>query len=210
MVARGILVRHQLRAILMALIFLAVSASNVGAQTESTVAGWVKSYLPKGETVKTSTCADLPPAVIAAIRAHPKQGKAIVRYVFSQFLPTDNCKALAVIDAMNASLPKDEIAGLIAVGIGSLSAAIDPATGQSALLALSALITERAIADNPALASALLAAIGAAAPGQAAPGQSLLGAGTGAGTNPSNFSGPGSATNPANSANTSGQVTSPF
>jgi hypothetical protein len=135
-VVREILVSRQLQAILIALIFLAVSASNVGAQTDSTVAGWVNSFLPKGETVKTSTCADLPPAVIAAIRAHPKQAKAIVRYVFSQFVPTDNCKALAVIDAINASLPKDEIAGLIAVGIGSLSATVDPATLQSALLEL--------------------------------------------------------------------------
>ena len=83
-----------------------------------------------------------------AIRAHPQHAKAVVRYVFSQFIPTDNCKALAVLDAMISSLPKDEIAGVIAVGIGSLSATVDPAKGQSALLALSELITVRAIADN--------------------------------------------------------------
>ena len=188
-----ILVRRRLGAILIALLFLAFSASNVGAQTESTVAGWVISFLPKGVTVKTSTCAELPTAVIAAIRAHPQHAKAVVRYVFSQFIPTDNCKALAVLDAMISSLPKDEIAGVIAVGIGSLSATVDPATGQSALLASSALITERAIADNPALGSALLSAIGAAAPWQ----QGLQ------------AGGPGGVTNPANFSNTSGSVNSP-
>ena len=192
-VAREILVRRQLRAIPLALIFFAVLAGNVSAQTDRTVAGWVVSFLPKGVTAKTSTCGELPTAVIAAIRAHPQQAKAIVRYVFSQFIAADNCKALGVLDAMISSLPTDKVAALIAVGIGSLSATVDPATGQSALLALSALITERAIADDPALGSALLAAIGAAAPGP----QELQ------------SGGPGGVTNPANFSNTTGPVNSP-
>jgi hypothetical protein len=189
-----IMVRPRLGTILIALIFFTFSAGEVGAQTQSTVAGWVISFLPKGVTVKTSTCAELPTAVVAAMRAHPQHAKAIIRYVFSQFIPTDNCKALGVLDAMISSFPKGEIAGLIAVGIGSLSATVNPDTGQSALLALSSLLTERAIADDPALGSALLAAIGAAAPGQ----QGLL-----------QSSGPGGVTNPANFSNTSGSVNSP-
>jgi hypothetical protein len=187
----GEIVRRQLRAITVALIFLAASAGNIRAQTESTVEGWINSFLPKGVTLQTSTCGQLPPAVIAAIRAHPQQAKEIVRSVFSQFAATDNCKALAIMDAMIASLPKNEIAGLVAVAVGSLSAKIDPVTGQSALLALSALITERAIADDPALGSALLAAIGAGAPG---PGLQSAG--------------PGGVSNPANFSNTTGPVIS--
>lgn len=188
------MIRH-LRAIAVTLTLFALSAGRVHAQTKGTVEGWVDSFLPKGVTVQTASCGQLPPAAIAAIRAHPQEAKAIVRSVFSRFATTDNCKALAVMDAMIASLPKDEVAGLIAVGVGSLSAKVDPVTGQSALLALSALITERAIADDPALGSALLAAIGAAAPGQG-PGQGLQSAGPGGVTNPANFS---NTTGPVNS-----------
>jgi hypothetical protein len=174
------------------LIFLIVSAGSADAQSASTVESWVRLYLPKGVTVRTSTCDELPPAVKAAIRAHPKQAKAIVRYVFSQFTDADKCKALAVIDAINSSVPKDEFAGLVAVAIGSLSATVDPQSGQSALLALASLVTQQAIADDPALASAILAAIGGAPPGPA-----------------SGLSGPGGVTNPANFSNTTGPVNSP-
>ncbi len=185
---------RQFPASVVALFFLALSAGSVHAQTEGTVESWVNAFLPKGVTVRTSTCARLPSAVVAAMRAHPQQAKAIGRSVFSQFTATDHCKALAVVDAMIASLPKDEIAGLIAVGVGSLSTKVDPATGQSALLALSAPITERAIADDPALGSALLAAIGNAAPGHGLQ---------------TTIAGPGGVTNPANFSNTSGPVNSP-
>jgi hypothetical protein len=158
------------------LIFLVVSAGSTDAQTASTVESWVRAFLPKGVTVRTSTCDELPPAVKAAIRAHPKQAKAIVRYVFSQFTDADKCKALAVIK----------------VAIGSLSATVDPQTGLSAQLALASLVTQQAIADNPSLASAIVAGIGAAPPGPA-----------------SQLSGPGGVTNPANFSNTSGAVISP-
>jgi hypothetical protein len=187
---------RQLSAMALGLMLLGLSIGIAQAQTDSTVAGWVISFLPKGETVKTSTCIDLPKAVIKAIKAHPKHAKAIVRYVFSQLIATDNCKALALIDAIIASLPQDEIAELISVAIGSLSSAIDPATGQSALSALASAITQQAMTDDPGLASAILAAIGAAAPaGQ----QGLQGLG----------GGPGSVTNPANLSNTTGPVNSP-
>jgi hypothetical protein len=84
------------------------------------------------------------------------------------------------------------VAGLIKVAIESLSATVDPQTGQSAQLVLTALITQEAIADDPLLTSAILAAIGAAPPGPAT--QAL---------------GPGNVTNPANFSNTSGTVNSP-
>jgi hypothetical protein len=174
------------------LIFLVVSAGSTDAQTASTVESWVRAFLPKGVTVRTSTCDELPPAVKAAIRAHPKQAKAIVRYVFSQFTDADKCKALAVIDAINSAVPADEVADVIKVAIGSLSATVDPQTGLSAQLALASLVTQQAIADNPSLASAIVAGIGAAPPGPA-----------------SQLSGPGGVTNPANFSNTSGAVISP-
>jgi hypothetical protein len=177
---------------IMGLILLLVLATVADAQTASTVESWVRLFLPKGVTVRTSTCDELPPAVKAAIRGHPKQAKTIVRYVFSQFTDADKCKALALIDVITSSVPKDEVAALIAVAIGNLSATVDPQTGQSALLALTSLITQQAIADDPSLASAFLAAIGAAPPGPA-----------------SQLSGPGSVTNPANFSNTSGAINSP-
>lgn len=181
------------------LIVLLVSASSAHAQTASTVESWVSSFLPKGVTVRLTNCEELPPAVKAAIRVHPKEAKAIVRYVFSQFTDADKCKALAVIDAIISSapkdgVPKDEVPALIAVAIGSLSATIDPQTGQSALLALTSPITQQAIADDPSLASAILSAIGAAPP--AGPATQPLGPGPGGVTNPANFS---NTTGPVNS-----------
>jgi hypothetical protein len=97
-----------------------------------------------------------------------------------------------VVDAIISAVPEDEVAGLIMVAIGSLSAAVDPQTGQSAQSVLASLITQEALADDPALTSAMLAAIGAAPPG---PATQLLG--------------PGSVTNPANFSNTTGPVVSP-
>lgn len=195
--AGEILVRRQFRAITIALIFLSVSAGNVGAQTESTVerrvvSSSITSNLPPGVTIRSSNPAQLAAAVKASIRAHPKQAKAIVAYVFSQFTDGDKDKALALINAIISVVPADEVADLIKIAIGSLSAVVDPQTGQSAQSALAAAITQQAIADDPALASVILAAIGAAAPG---PGPQ--------------FQGPGNVTNPANFSNTSGSVNSP-
>jgi hypothetical protein len=183
---------RQLRTIAVGLIFLAVLAGSATAQTESTVKQWVISNLPQGVTVQSSTPVQLAAAVKAAIRAHPKQAKAIVRYVFSQLTAADKAKALALVDAIISVVPEDEVAGLIAVAIGSLSSTIDPQTGQSAQLALTSLITQEALADDPLLTSSILAAIGAAPPG---PATQLLG--------------PGSVTNPANFSNTTGPVNSP-
>jgi hypothetical protein len=183
---------RSLWAIIVGLILLAVSAGSAHAQTTSIVKRWVISNLPQGVTVQSSTPAQLAAAVKAAIRAHPKQAKAIVAYVFSQFTAADKAKALAVIDAIISAVPEDEVAGLVKVAIGSLSATVDPATGQSAQSVLASLITQEAIADDPALTSAILAAIGAAPPG---PGIQFLG--------------PGNVTNPANFSNTTGPVASP-
>jgi len=183
---------RQLWPIVVGLIFLAVSAVSANAQTASTVNSWVVSNLPQGVTVHSSTPAQLAAAIKAAIRAHPEQGKAIVSYVFSQFTAADSAKALAVIDAIISAVPENEVAALVAVAIGSLSATVDPQTGQSAQSVLTSLIPQEAIADDPALTSAILAAIGAAPPG---PATQLLG--------------PGNVTNPANFSNTTGSVTSP-
>jgi hypothetical protein len=183
---------HHLRTIAFGLLFLAVCAGNAHGQSERMVKGWVTSNLPPGVTMKSATPAQLAAAVKAAITAHPKQAKAIVRYVFSEFTAADRAKALAVIDAVISVVPETEVAGLIKVAIGSLSATVDPQTGQSAQLALASVITEQAIADDPSLTTAILAAIGAAAPGSGS--QNL---------------GPGNVTNPANFSNTSGAVNSP-
>jgi hypothetical protein len=183
---------RQLWAIAAGLIFVAVLAASANAQTGSTVNHWLISNLPHGVTVQSATPAQLAAAVKAAIRAHPKQAKAIVAYVFSHFTAGDRAKALAVVDAIISAVPEDEVAGLIMVAIGSLSAAVDPQTGQSAQSVLASLITQEALADDPALTSAMLAAIGAAPPG---PATQLLG--------------PGSVTNPANFSNTTGPVVSP-
>jgi hypothetical protein len=115
-----------------------------------------------------------------------------VRYVFSQLTAADKAKALALVDAIFSVVSGDEFAVLIAVAIGSLSLTVDPQTGQSAESALASLIMQEALADDPALTSAILAAIGAAPPG---PATQLLG--------------PGSVTNPANFSNTTGPVNSP-
>jgi hypothetical protein len=183
---------RQFWALAVGLIFLAASIASTDAQSASTVNRWVVSNLPQGVTVKSSTAAQLAAAVKAAIRAHPKQAKAIVAYVFSQLTAADIAKAQALVDAIISAVPEDEVAGLIKVAIGSLSATVDPQTGQSALSALASVITQEAIADDPGLASAILAAIGAAPPG---PATQLLG--------------PGNITNPANFSNTTGPVVSP-
>jgi hypothetical protein len=183
---------RQLWTLALSLTLFAGLIVNSDAQSAVTVNRWVASNLPQGVTIKSSTPAQLAAAVKAAIRAHPKQAKAIVAYVFSQFTAADLAKALAVIDAIIAAVPADEVAGLIKIAIGSLSTTIDPATGQSAQSALTSAITQEAIADDPALASAILAAIGAAPPG---PATQLLG--------------PGGVTNPANFSNTTGAVNSP-
>src|SRR5208282_2116272 len=183
---------RQLWAIGMALIFLAVSAGRAKAQTANTVKSWVNSDLPQGVTVQSAAPAQLAAAVKAAIRAHPQQAKAIVTYVFSQFTAADRAKALAVIDAIISAVPADEVAGLIKVAIGSLSVTVDPQTGQSAQSVLTSLITQEAIADDPGLTSAILAAIGAAPPAPA-----------------TQLQGPGNVTNPANFSNTTGPVASP-
>jgi hypothetical protein len=183
---------RQLCALAIGLLLLALSDGSAQAQTERVVKGWVTSNLPQGVTVQSATSAQLAAAVKAAIQAHRKQAKTIVRYVFSEFTAGDSAKALAVIDAIISAVPEDEVGGLIKVAIGSLSATVDPQTGQSAQLVLTALITQEAIADDPLLTSAILAAIGAAPPGPAT--QAL---------------GPGNVTNPANFSNTSGTVNSP-
>jgi hypothetical protein len=186
------LMMRQLWALALSLIFFAGLIATGEGQNAVTVNRWVISNLPHGVTIKTSTPAQLAAAVKAAIRAHPKQAKAIVAYVFSQFTGADLAKALAVIDAIISAVPTDEVAALVALAIGSLSATVDPATGQSAQSALASAITQEAIADDPGLASAILAAIGAAPPG---PATQLLG--------------PGGVTNPANFSNTTGAVNSP-
>jgi hypothetical protein len=183
---------RQLWAMALGLMFLAFSAGMTQAQTDSRVNRWVTSNLPEGVTIKTATAVQLAAAVKAAIQAHPKQAKAIVAYVFSQFTDADSARALALIDAIISAVPEDEVAGLIKVAIGSLSVAIDPQTGQSAQSALASVIMQEAIADDPGLASAILAAIGAAPPG---PTTQLLG--------------PGNVSNPANFSNNSGAVNSP-
>jgi hypothetical protein len=183
---------RQLWAMALGLMFLVFSAGMAQAQTDSRVNRWVASNLPQGVTIKSATPVQLAAAVKAAIRAHPKQAKAIVAYVFSQFTAGDSAKALAVIDAIISAVPEDEVAGLIKIAIGSLSLTIDPQTGQSAQSALASLITQEAIADDPGLASAILAAIGAAPPGPA-----------------TQLVGPGNVANPANFSNTNGAVNSP-
>jgi len=183
---------RQLWALALSLTFLAGLIVRSDGQSAANVNRWVASNLPQGVTIKSSTPAQLAAAVKAAIRAHPKQAKGIVAYVFSQFTAADLAKASAVIDAIIAAVPADEVAGLIKIAIGSLSTTIDPTTGQSAQSALTSAITQEAIADDPALASAILAAIGAAPPG---PATQLLG--------------PGGVTNPANFSNTTGAVNSP-
>jgi hypothetical protein len=187
---KGFMMR-QLWATALGLMFLAFSAGMAQAQTDSRVNRWVTSNLPQGVTIKSATAVQLAAAVKAAIQAHPKQAKAIVAYVFSQFTAADSARALAVIDAIISAVPEDEVAGLIKVAIGSLSLAIDPQTGQSAQSALASVITQEAIADDPGLAGAILVAIGAAPPGQTT---QLLG--------------PGNVSNPANFSNTSGAVNS--
>jgi hypothetical protein len=182
---------RKLWALALSLTLLAGLIVSSDGQSAVTVNRWVISNLPHGVTIKTTSPAQLAAAVKSAIRAHPKQAKAIVAYVFSQFTAADLAKASAVIDAIISAVPADEVAALVAVAIGSLSATIDPATGQSAQSALASAITQEAIADDPALASAILAAIGAAPPG---PATQLLG--------------PGGVTNPANFSNTTGAVNS--
>ena len=183
---------RQLWAFALGLTIFAGLIVTIGGQSAATVNRWVISNLPHGVTIKTSTPVQLAAAVKAAIKTHPKQAKAIVAYVFSQFTAADLAKASAVIDAIISVVPADEVAALVALAIGSLSATVDPATGQSAQSALASAITQEAIADDPALASAILAAIGAAPPG---PATQLLG--------------PGGVTNPANFSNTTGAVNSP-
>jgi hypothetical protein len=183
---------RQLWAMALGLIFLAFSVGMAQAQTDSRVNRWVASNLPQGVTIKSATAVQLATAVKAAIRAHPKQAKAIVAYVFSQFTAGDSAKALAVIDAIISAVPEDEVAGLIKVAIGSLSVTIDPQTGLSAQSVLSPVVTQEAIADDPGLAPAILAAIGSAPAG---PTTQLLG--------------PGNVSNPANFSNTTGPVNSP-
>jgi hypothetical protein len=184
---------RQLWRLALGLTFFAGLTVTSEGQSAVTVNRWVISNLPHGVTIKTSTPAQLAAAVKAAIRAHPKQAKAIVAYVFSQFTAADLAKASAVIDAIISVVPADEVAALVALAIGSLSATVDPATGQSAQSALASAITQEAIADDPALASAIMAAIGAAPP----PGQATQ------------LLGPGGVTNPANFSNTTGAVNSP-
>jgi hypothetical protein len=185
---------RQLWAIAVGLMVLAFSAEISHAQTDSTVNGWVTSYLPRGVTVQSATCPQIQEAVKAALRAHPKQAKAIVSFVFSRLTAADKCKALALIDAILSTVPQDEAAGLIQIAIGSLSSTVDPQTGQSAFSALGSLSMQQAIADDPGLAAAILAAIGSSSAGQ---GTQLLGGG------------PGNVTNPANFSNTTGAVNSP-
>jgi hypothetical protein len=183
---------RQLLVMALGLIFLIFPTGMTHAQTDSTVNGWVTSNLPRGVTIQSATAAQLAAAVKAAIKAHPKQAKAIVAYVFSQFTDADRAKALAVIDAIIGSVPADEVAGLIKVAIESLSLTIHPQTGLSAQSALASMIAQEAIAIDPGLVSEIFAAFGAALPG---PGTQLLG--------------PGGVTNPANFSNTSGSVNSP-
>jgi hypothetical protein len=183
---------RQLWAMALGLMLLAFSAGMAQGQTDSRVNHWLGLNLPQGITIKSATAVQLAAAVKATIQAHPKEAKAIVAYVFSQFTAADRARALAVIDAIISAVPEDEVAGLIKVAISSLSVAIDPRTGQSAQSALAAVIMQEAIADDPGLASAILTAIGAAYPGPAA---LLLG--------------PGNVSNPANFSNTSGAVNSP-
>jgi hypothetical protein len=183
---------RQLWTLALALTFFAGLIVSSDAQTAVTLNRWVVSNMPRGVTIKSSTPAQLAAAVKAAIRAHPRQAKAIVAYVYAQFTWADLAKALAVIDAIISAVPADEVAALVAVAIGSLSTTVDPASGQSAQSALASAITQEAIADDPALASVILAAIGAAPPG---PATQLLG--------------PGGVTNPANFSNTTGAVNSP-
>jgi hypothetical protein len=183
---------RQLWTMALGLMFLALSAGMAQAQTDSRVNRRVVLNLPQGVTIKSSTPVQLAEAVKAAIRAHPKQAKAIVAYVFSQFTVADSAKALAVIDAIISTVPEDEIAVLIKVAIDSLSETIDPQTGQSPRSVLASVITQEAIADDPGLASAILAASGAA-PG--VPTTQLFG--------------PGNVSNPANFSNTNGAVNSP-
>jgi hypothetical protein len=178
----------QFRALVFGLLLLAAATDAQGG----TGCRWVVPYLPEGITTQTASPAQLGSAVKLAIRNHPKQAKAIAECLFSEFSPGDNAKALAVIDAIIATVPKDEVAGLIKVAIGSLSVTVDPQTGQSPQAALTSILTQQAIADDPGLTSAILAAIGAAPAG---PTSQLLG--------------PGSVTNPANFSNTSGSVNSP-
>jgi hypothetical protein len=184
---------RRLRAIALGLMILAFSAEISHSQTDSTVNGWLTSYLPRGVTIQSATCLQLTEAVKAALRAHPKQAKAIVSFVSAHLTAADKCKALALIDAIISIVPPDEVADLTKIAIGSLSAVVDPETGQSAQSALTAAITQQAIADDPALASLILAAIGSSSAGQ--------------GTQ--SFGGPGNVTNPANFSNTSGAVNSP-
>lgn len=172
--------------------FLSLVTGGLAAPTDKTAAYWVNSALPQGVTVRSATPIQLAAAVKAAIKAHPKQAKAIVKYAFSQLTDDDGAKALALIDAIILVVPDDEVAGLIKIAIESLSTTIDPQTGRSARSALVSLIMQEAIADDPGLASALLAAIGGSVPGTTT---QLLG--------------PGGVTNPANFSNTSGPVNSP-
>jgi hypothetical protein len=118
---------RQLWTLALGLTFFAGLIVSSDAQSAVTVNRWVVSNLPHGVTIKSSTPAQLAAAVKTAIRAHPKQAKAIVAYVFSQFTAADLAKASAVIGAIIAAVPADEVAALVAVAIGSLSAAIGAA-----------------------------------------------------------------------------------
>src|ERR1700722_16943341 len=178
---------RQLWMIALGLIFLAFSPEMAQTQTDR----WVVSNLPQGVTVKSATAVQLAAAVKAAIRARPKQAKAIVAYVFAQLTAADSATALAVVDAIISAVPEGEGAGLIKIAIESLSVTIDPQTGQSAQSALASMIMQEAIADDPGLASAILAAIGAT-PGPI-----------------TQLQGPGNVSNPANFSNTNGAVNSP-
>ena len=72
---------RQIWAMAVGLLLLAVLAGDADAQSEKTVNHWVASNLPSGVTIQSSTPDQLAAAVKAAIRAHPKQAKAIVAYV---------------------------------------------------------------------------------------------------------------------------------
>src|SRR6476659_4167121 len=133
---------RQLWAVALVLILLAFPIASAHAQTARTARGWVNSNLPQGVTIQSATPAQLAAAVKAAIKAHPRQAKAIVSAVFSQLTAADSAKALALIDAIISAVPESEVAGLISVAIGSLSNTVDPQTGQSAQTVLASLITQ--------------------------------------------------------------------
>jgi hypothetical protein len=64
--------RLQLRAIIVAVLFIAVSAGSASARTERTADRWINSNLPPGVTIKSATPAQLAIAVVlGADRSRP-------------------------------------------------------------------------------------------------------------------------------------------